>query len=442
MNDPESNRRQLGLFSATNAVIATMIGAGIFGATGGFAHKLGTDTNVLLVWLFCGLLALTGALSLGELGGMMPKGGGSYTYNRHIYGPTAGYLSGVLSWLLAFVGAAAYVTLLLGHHVQLLAPSVPPPLTAALVVGVFSVIHCTGLRQGTWVNNAFTVFKVGVIVAFIAAGFSVPAKAVPVAVVSDPGILSAPFAAAMISASFAYLGWETTTWIGGEVANARRNLPLSLIVGTLFVTTLYLLLNMVYLRALPAAAMVGESGQGLQGIGQHAANILFSGNVSQWFNLMIIVVLLSTTSTIIMVGARILQAMAAEGQLPAWVRRRNRRDVPANAILIQAIALVTFIGAASTHQNTDKILLFIGLPTTFIMGGAVLGVLLLRRRERNRDRPFRVPLYPLPPLLFVALAAWMVISTIQYEWRASLGSAVLVVIVWALKPVLASRSQD
>ena len=442
MNDPESNRRQLGLFSATNAVIATMIGAGIFGATGGFAHKLGTDTNVLLVWLFCGLLALTGALSLGELGGMMPKGGGSYTYNRHIYGPTAGYLSGVLSWLLAFVGAAAYVTLLLGHHVQLLAPSVPPPLTAALVVGVFSIIHCTGLRQGTWVNNAFTVFKVGVIVAFIAAGFSVPAKAVPVAVVSDPGILSAPFAAAMISASFAYLGWETTTWIGGEVANARRNLPLSLIVGTLFVTTLYLLLNIVYLRALPAAAMVGESGQGLQGIGQHAANILFSGNVSQWFNLLIIVVLLSTTSTIIMVGARILQAMAAEGQLPAWVRRRNRRDVPANAILIQAIALVTFIGAASTHQNTDKILLFIGLPTTFIMGGAVLGVLLLRRRERNRDRPFRVPLYPLPPLLFVALAAWMVISTIQYEWRASLGSAVLVVIVWALKPVLASRSQD
>ena len=228
MSNPESNRRQLGLFSATNAVIATMIGAGIFGATGGFAHKLGTDTNVLLVWLFCGLLALTGALSLGELGGMMPKGGGSYTYNRHIYGPTAGYLSGVLSWLLAFVGAAAYVTLLLGHHVQLLAPSVPPPLTAALVVGVFSIIHCTGLRQGTWVNNAFTVFKVGVIVAFIAAGFSVPAKAVPVAVVSDPGILSAPFAAAMISASFAYLGWETTTWIGGEVANPRRNLPLSL----------------------------------------------------------------------------------------------------------------------------------------------------------------------------------------------------------------------
>ena len=93
-----------------------MIGAGIFGATGGFAHQLGSDANVLLVWLFCGLLALTGALSLGELGSMLPRSGGCYAYNRYLYGETVGYLSGVLSWLLAFVGALAYITLLLGYH--------------------------------------------------------------------------------------------------------------------------------------------------------------------------------------------------------------------------------------------------------------------------------------------------------------------------------------
>ena len=201
MGEPEANHRQLGLFSATAAVIATMIGAGIFGATGGFAHQLGTDSNVLLVWLFCGLLALTGALSLGELGGMMPHSGGSYSYNRHIYGPTAGYLTGVLSSLLAFVGAAAYVTLLLGHHVQQLMPGLTPPVTATIAVIVFSFVHCAGLREGTWINNAFTVFKVGVIVTFIVAGFSVSAKAVPIEEVSNPGVFSAPFAAAMISAS-------------------------------------------------------------------------------------------------------------------------------------------------------------------------------------------------------------------------------------------------
>ena len=144
MSDPDSSRRQLGLFSATAAVIATMIGAGIFGATGGFAHQLGTDANVLLVWLFCGLLALTGALSLGELGAMMPRSGGCYTYNRYLYGNTAGYLSGVLSFLLAFVGAAAFITLLLGVYVQEIIPGIPPAATASAVVLIFTLVHCIG----------------------------------------------------------------------------------------------------------------------------------------------------------------------------------------------------------------------------------------------------------------------------------------------------------
>ena len=440
MGEPESNNRQLGLFSATAAVIATMIGAGIFGATGGFAHQLGTDANVLLVWLFCGLLALTGALSLGELGGMMPLAGGSYAYNRHIYGPTAGYLTGVLSSLLAFVGAAAYVTLLLGHHVQQLVPGATPPVTATIAVVVFSVVHCAGLREGTWINNAFTVFKVGVIVTFIVAGFSVSAKAVPIEEVSNPGICSAPFAAAMISASFAYLGWETTTWIGSEVKNPQRNLPLSLIVGTVFVTILYLLINMVFLRALPAAGMIDEKGEGINGIGQHVANILFSGNISLWFNLMIIVVLISTTSTIIMVGGRILFAMAEARQLPLWAGKLNRNSVPANALLIQALATLVFIWIASSHQGADDILIFIGLPTSVIMAAAVLGVIILRSREPDCDRPFRVPLYPLPPLLFIALAIWMIVSTIQYKWQASIASVTLIAVVWLLKPVLAQKN--
>ena len=179
MSDAPQNRK-LGLFSATAAVIATMIGAGIWGTTGGFAYKLGSDFAVLLVWLFCGLLALTGALSLGELGGMMPRAGGCYTFIRKIYGPTAGYLTGVLSSLLAFVGAMAFIAMLLGIYVQTFVPSAPPPLVACIAVMVFSAIHCAGLREGPWVNNAFTVFKVLVIIAFIVAGLSADGRPVQI----------------------------------------------------------------------------------------------------------------------------------------------------------------------------------------------------------------------------------------------------------------------
>ncbi len=533
MPEPKSDtKRPLGFWSATAAVIATMIGAGIFGATGGFAHELGTASNVLLVWLFCGLLALTGALSLGELGAMLPRSGGCYAYNRHLYGETAGYLSGILSWLLAFVGAAAYVTLLLGHHVQQLVPELSPAISASITVIIFSGIHCTGLREGTWVNNAFTVIKIGVIGSFIVAGFVAAPKVIAMARVDDPGIFSSEFAAAMISVSFAYLGWETTTWIGGEVRNPNRNLPLSLIIGTLFVMSLYLLLNAVYLRADAPAAMNGadnnatvanienrrliyqpqnkqelhwiqfaanhtytnivehhgsytvkgsiielapekpnssatpltivfsktniSSGDPMTGtyapkatvdrvvipgsdikIGLHTSERLFSGNVALWFNLMIIVVLISTTSTIIMVGSHILLAMSRDGQLPPGFGLLNHRAVPANALAVQAVAMLVFIWFANSSDRADNILIFIGLPTTIIVAAAVFGVIILRRRDPKRDRPFRVPLYPLTPLLFIALATWMVGSTVKYKWEASIASAALVVAVWGLKKALA-----
>jgi APA family basic amino acid/polyamine antiporter len=431
--DNASNDQPLGFWSATAAVVATMIGAGIFGASGGFAHQLGSDANVLLVWLFCGLLALTGALSLGELGAMLPRSGGFYAYNRYLYGETVGYLSGVLSWLLAFVGALAYITLLLGYHLQQFMPALAPAASASIVVAILSAVHCFGFREGNWMNNALTVFKVGVILAFVIAGFSVPAEAeFSTSMDFRRGILSAPFASAMISASFAYLGWETSTWIAGDLRDPQKTLPRSLIAGTAFVTCLYLLLNVVFLRAQSVSTMKGS----IDGIGLHAAQILFSGNVSTWFNCMIIVVLISSTSTILMVGARILSTMAQENQLPSSLGQTNSRKSPVSALVLQAIFTIIFVWAANSHGNADNILVLIGMPTTVIMAGAVAGIFILRKREPDRERPFQIPLYPLPPLLFLGLAIWMLVATLQYRWQASLGSLILVILIWLLKPVL------
>jgi len=431
--EPESDaKRPLGFWSATATVVATMIGAGIFGATGGFAYQLGSDANALLVWLFCGLLALTGALSLGEMGAMLPRSGGCYAYNRHLYGETVGYLSGVLSWLLAFVGALAYITLLLGYHIQQFNPDLPPAASASIVIALLTTVHCFGFREGNWMNNAFTIFKVGIILSFIVAGFSVPAQEELSTSIDFRGIISAPFASAMISASFAYLGWETATWIAGDLRDPQKNLPRSLVAGTAFVTCLYLLLNIVFLRAQSVTSMEGA----IDGIGLHAAQILFSGNVSTWFNCMIIVVLVSSTSTILMVGARLLATMAKDNQLPVALAKSNKRESPVRALVIQSFFTVAFVWAASSHGNADNVLVLIGIPTTVIMASAVAGVLILRKRKPDTERPFRVPLYPLPPLLFLGLSIWMLVATLQYKWQASLGSVALVIVVWLLKPVL------
>jgi APA family basic amino acid/polyamine antiporter len=179
----------------------------------------------------------------------------------------------------------------------------------------------------------------------------------------------------------------------------------------------------------------------IDGIGLHAAEILFSGNVSTWFNYMIIAVLLSTTSTILMVGARILAAMAQDGQLPALLAKTNAREAPIPSLVVQAIFTIIFVWAASSYDNADNVLVLIGMPTTVIMGSAIAGVLILRHREPDTERPFRVPLYPLPPLLFLALSIWMLISTFQYKWQASLGSLALVFIAWLLKPLLTQEAK-
>jgi APA family basic amino acid/polyamine antiporter len=236
----------------------------------------------------------------------------------------------------------------------------------------------------------------------------------------------------MISASFAYLGWETATWIAGDLRDPQKTLPRSLIAGTAFVICLYLLLNIVFLRAQSVSTMKGA----IDGIGLHAAQILFSGNVSTWFNCLIIVVLISSTSTILMVGARILSTMAQENQLPASLCQTNSRKSPVSALVVQAIFTIIFVWAANSHGNADNILVLIGMPTTVIMAGAVAGVFILRKKEPDRERPFQTPLYPLPPLLFLGLSIWMLVATLQYKWQASLGSLILVILIWLLKPVL------
>ena len=363
---------------------------------------------------------------------MMPRSGGCYTYNRHLYGDTAGYLSGVLSFLLAFVGAAAFITLLLGVYVQEIIPGIPPAATASAVILVFTLIHCIGLREGNYVNNFFTIFKVGVILAFIVAGFQANVEPTVNPAAANPGVFSAPFASAMLTASFAYLGWETSSWIAGDIRDPKRNLPRSLIAGTVFVTVLYLLLNTVFLRAQSASTMTGE----IESIGLHATKILFSPAASKWVNWMVVVLLISTTSTILMVGARLVSSMARDGQLPTVLGRPSPTHAPQNALILQAVLTLIFIFAANNKDSVDTVLTFIGLPLTLIMGATVAGVFVLRLREPKTERPFRVPLYPVTPLIFLGLSIWMVVSAIAQGWKTAAASAVTILIVWALKPVL------
>jgi basic amino acid/polyamine antiporter, APA family len=419
--EPRELRREIGPGSATVLVIANMIGSGIFTTSGFILAELGSPQALLLCWLLGGLFALAGALCYGELGAMLPHAGGEYAYLRAAFGPLPAFLSGWVSLIVGFsapiaAAAIAFATYFLGGASEpwlVLGPAARPWLTLSAVtvlacaaVVLLSLVHIHSLRLGQGVQNGLTAFKLGFIVVFIAAGLALGRGdrghldlALP-----DAGASGGGFAVALIFVSFAYSGWNAAAYVGAEIRRPGRNLPLALILGTLVVTLLYLLLNLVYVYALPPAAM-----DGMLEIGTGAATALFGPGVGTLVGLAIALGLLSVMSAMIMAGPRVYFAMARDG---VFFRRfgsvHAERRTPVQAIVLQAlIAIGMILGAAY-----DALLIYIGFTLTLSSLLTVAGLLRLRRRQPGLDRPYRTFGYPLTPLLFIGGSLWILLYTL------------------------------
>ena len=436
-SDSDPATRPLGWISATNLVIASMIGAGIFSSSGYLSGWLHSGTILIWAWLVGGLLALAGALSYGELGAMMPRAGGEYVYLRRSYGPVVGFLSGFVTFVAGFAAPAAGVALVLGAHVEKLAPSLPPWTSALGVIAVLTVAHGYGLRLGARVNDVATGLKVAFMVTFIVAGFAVTPTAAPVTEVpASPGLASTSFARALVLVAFAYTGWNAAAYVGGEISRPRRNLPRALICGTGLVTVIYVALNLVFLRAANPEEMAG-----LADVGAFAALRLFGDDVGALFTAGIILVLLSAISAFIMAGPRVALAMAREREVPRLFARVNDRGSPTPAvILLGAVAALMVL----VVDDPEGILVFVGLLLTLSTGLAVFAVIVLRRRAPAEARPFRVPGYPLVPLLFVLLSAWIVAyGLVQPEgWRPAVASLATIALGLILRPLVRQRGRE
>jgi APA family basic amino acid/polyamine antiporter len=393
-------KRPLGFRTATSLVVGSMIGAGIFTTTGLLASDLGDERLILAAWLLGGLLALAGALSYGELGALMPEAGGDYAYLTEIYGPRVGFVAGFVTFVAGFAAPIGGVALALGSYVQALRPETSPPVTATLVVAGLTLVHASGVRAGARVNDLATALKLAVVVTFVVAGLLVPATAETAAPASSATGGSGPFAAALVLIAFAYTGWNAAAYIGGEIEDPERLLPRALVVGTAIVTVLYLALNVVYFRAAAPAQLAGVAH-----VGDVAARRLFGPEVASAFDVGIVLILFSTVSAFTMAGPRVTLAMARRGELPALLARTNARGAPAAAVAAQGVTALPFVWVSGLQHTLE----YVGVMLTLAAALAVFGVIVLRRREPDRPRPYRALGYPLTPLAFVALSAWMIV---------------------------------
>jgi len=435
--------RVVGPIGAIGIIVAAMVGSGIFTLTGMFGAKLGTAENVIAAWVIGGALALCGGLSLAELGAMIPCSGGSVEFARRAFGKATGYLVAMVTVLSGYFLSIAAVGLMLAEYVNKI---VPDPLNLSLValavMALAFLSQVVGLRSGYAVSTGLSILKIVFVAAFVAFGLLWPLDAriepsAAAAAVETPGLFSAAVAAATLSVSFAYLGWSTGADIAGDIRRPGRNVPIGIIGAIAIVFVLYIGMNLVYLRVIDPLAMTDGNGKEMQAIGAVTATQLFGATAGKVLAGVIALLFFSTIVSGTLTAARILESMAHAGEIHGSLGVRTAKGVPLRGLLVTLVASAACLLIGSLGEIFGLLTVLINVFSSL----SVAAVIVLRRTMPDAPRPFRVPLYPITPLVYLALAGWSIVASVmEGGWYAILSSIAVVVVLLLIRPILSFRS--
>ena len=419
-------RRELGLFDATMINAGTIIASAIFIVPSFLAATLGSSIPMLLAWVAGGLVSICGALCVAELGAAMPQAGGQYVYLGRAYHPVLGFLYG---WSAFFVintasiaaiavGFATYA----GFFVRVSAGGIQAVAVASIVA--LSLLNCLGLRVGAFTQNLLTSIKIGALLAIVGLAVALPGGSAenlsPLWPVGDTTALAAKVGPALVAVLWAYDGWIESTYVGGEIKNPGRNLPLSIVWSTLLVMVLYVLVNAAYLYLL-APARIAASPL----VASDAMQVVLGAGGATFIAAAILVSTLGANNGIVFTSARIPDAMAEEGLFFRWARHLHPRfNTPVPLLLLQMGAAVALTLTGSYVQLATYVV-FVSFLFYGLSAGAVL---LLRRREPMMGRPYRAWGYPVTPIVFILFALYLVADTIVHTPRESaIGAGIVLV---------------
>jgi APA family basic amino acid/polyamine antiporter len=430
----ETLQRKLGLFPATNIVVANMIGAGIFTTSGLLLAGLHDPVLMLVLWAAGGVIAICGALSYGELGAAMPGAGGEYLFLSKLYNPLFGFLSGWVSFMVGFsapiaasaLGFSAYF----GRAVPgfsawlenegILNPAATGKLIAISVILIFTFIHYRGIKYGARIQNVLTILKVTLIVILLVAGFS--SGNGDISNLSKGGSLPGGLAGLKTAAlslmwiMFAYSGWNASTYLGAEIKNPGKTLPLSLLYGTGIVIVLYLLINFLYVYGIHPDEM-----KGVISVGGLAMGKLFGKSADILFSLLIAFALFSSLSAFLIIGPRVYYSMAKDGLFFNSVAKVHPRfGVPSNSILLQCVIAIILVLSGTFEQ----VLTYMGFALGIFPLLTVLGVWKLRQTQ-----PEAMKLNGFPVTQIIYLASGFMILLLSYMERPVESSIALLTVI-------------
>jgi len=424
MSDQPKLKRVLSLLDATMINAGGIIGSGIFMVPATVAMFTGSASLFFMVWIAGGIVSLFGALSVAELGAAMPRAGGQYVYLSEAYGPVWGYLYGWSAVAVINTASIAAVGVAFSEYLRFFFPITDVSIKgiAVATIVLLTIINILDVKSGARFQNLFTISKLGAIFVIIILGLVMEGGSNQnlSPFFSDQSFteLVGPLGLAMVSVLWTFDGWIFITYVAGEVKNPGRNIPLSLIFCMLIVVTIYLLLNYVLIYTL---GFTGMNGSDL--VVSDAASVFLGNKGAAIVTLIILISLIGANNGFVLTSARINYAMAKDKLFFYQASQIHPRfKSPSNALIIQCVwaSLLTFTG------TFNQLITYIIFASWIFYGMSAGAVIILRNKKPDMERPYKTPVYPWIPIIFILFAIFLTINTIIEAPRdAAIGAGII-----------------
>ena len=419
-------RRELTLFGLTMIAVGSCVGSGIFLTPSQVASNVPEPTLVLAAWMLGGLIALTGALSFAELGGMFPHAGGVYVYLREAYGDFAGFLYGWAYFTVVNSGSIAALTIAFAYYVSFLVPlsdGGQTALAAAAVVSI-TVVNVFRVKVAEFFTSTLTILKLAGIAVIVVIGIGFGVSEIELGAAAAGSLISTEgvgaFGVAMVGVLFSYGGWQHASFLSGEAVDPERTIPRAMILGALIVTVTYVLVNVAYLSLIPVERMAESAAVAADAV----------GTVIPWGGSLVAgLIAISTFGTALIYTLsvpRIYYAMAEDGVFFKKVAEVHPTfRTPVYAVVTQSIWAIVAILVWGTFE---KVITYVTFTDWIFFTATALIVILFRKKRAEERRPYRTLGYPVTPLIFIAISGWFVVNTlIEQPIQAGAGLTLLAI---------------
>ena len=401
-----------------------MIGTGVFTSLGFQLLDIKSGFVLLLLWIIGGAIALCGAVTYAELAARYPRSGGEYNFIGRTIHPSVGFISGWISATVGYAAPTALAAMTFGIYLSSAIPHFNADYLAGLLVIILTASHCISVHSSSSQQNYLTLLKVVLIIVFCAVIWLSMNTIQPVRFVPKSEdfriITTSAFAVSLIYVNYAYSGWNAATYLIDELEKPNKYLSKVLVLGTVFVTLIYLMLNVTFLAAAPMQLM-----QGQEEIGFIVTKYVLGGNAANIIGVILALLLISTVSAMTISGPRVLQVIGQDFKLFQWLSKTNSKGIPTSAIIFQGILSICFVATASFKS----ILLFTGFTLGLNSLLTVAGIFSARRNTNNKPA-YLLPWYPIPPVLFLALISGTLVYLVFKEPREGLAGLCIFVVGW------------